>query len=192
MSLPESQRLSDAHRQILLDTARRSIEYGAEQGRPRTVGAAEYPEPLRPLRATFVTLREPDHRLRGCMGTSQAVRPLVEDVCRNAYSAAFIDPRFAPVRAEEVEGLDIQISVLSPLEEVEVDSEAGLLGIVRPGVDGLLIEEGPRRGTLLPSVWEVLPDPGVFLSELWLKAGLAPGHWSPDLRVYRYTAECFP
>jgi len=156
------------------------------------VEAEEYPEPLRDQRATFVTLREPDHTLRGCMGTSEAARPLVEDVCRNAYSAAFMDPRFAPVRGDEVEGLDIQISVLSPLEKVEADSEVSLLGIVRPGVDGLLIEEGTHRGTLLPSVWEVLPDPRVFLRELWLKAGLAPGHWSPSLRVYRYTAECFP
>jgi len=192
MSSPEPGRLSEEHRRILLDTARQSIEHGVEQGRPRAVTAEDYPEALRPRRATFVTLREPEHQLRGCMGTSQAVRPLVEDVCRNAFSAAFMDPRFAPVRADEVVGLDIQISVLSPLEEVEVDSEADLLKVIRPGVDGLLIEDGSRRGTLLPSVWEVLPDPRVFLHELWLKADLRPGQWAPTLRVLRYTTECFP
>lgn len=184
--------LAEEHRQLLLDTARSSIEFGVAEGRPHTVEAKSFPEPLRPHRATFVTLRRPDGGLRGCMGTSVAARPLVEDVCRNAYSAAFMDPRFAPVGGDEVEGLDLQISVLSPLEQMQVTSTADLLAAVRPGVDGLLIEEGSRRGTLLPSVWEVLPDPVVFLSELWAKAGMSPGHWAPTLRVFRYTAECFP
>lgn len=190
MCSTDTQCLSPEHRQILLDTARRSIEYGIDHGRPRAVQAGDFPESLRPERATFVTLREPNHQLRGCIGTSQAMRPLIEDVARNAYSAAFMDPRFAPLRSEEVEGLHIEISVLTPLEEMEVDSLDHLLEALRPGADGLLIEEGTRRGTLLPSVWEVLPDSGVFLRELWLKAGLPPGHWSPTLKVFRYRTEC--
>jgi len=192
MCSPEAESLSPAHRQILLDTARQSIEYGVGHGGPRAVEAGGYPAPLRPERATFVTLREANQQLRGCIGTSQAMRPLVEDVARNGYSAAFMDPRFTPMRPEELAGLDIQISVLTPLEVVEVDSVDHLLVVVRPGVDGLLIEEGTHRGTLLPSVWDVLPEPHVFLRELWLKAGLSPGHWSPRLKVYRYTTECFP
>jgi len=184
--------VSPEHRRILLDTARQSIEYGVEHGRPWSVRADEYPEPLRAERATFVTLRQANRQLRGCIGTSLAARPLVEDVCRNAYSAAFMDPRFPALRADEVEGLQVQISVLTPLEDVPVESVTELLEAVRPGVDGLLVEDGPHRGTLLPSVWEALPEAPVFLRELWLKAGLTPGHWSEATRVYRYTAECFP
>jgi len=177
---------------MLLAAARAAIEHGVEHGRPRSVRAEDYAEELRPLRATFVTLRVDANRLRGCIGTSQPIHPLVEDVCRNAFSAAFLDPRFNPVGQEELADLRIQISVLSPLEEMAVVSEADLLSQMRPGVDGLLIEDGVHRGTLLPSVWEALPLADVFLRELKLKAGLAPDYWSPDIRVYRYTAECFP
>lgn len=192
MSSTEPQTLTPEHRQILLDTARQAIANGVHHGQPLKVRAGDYPEALRPDRATFVTLREPGHQLRGCMGTSQAVRPLVEDVCRNAFSAAFLDPRFMPVGRSEVEGLSIQVSVLSPLEQIHPGSEEALLAMMRPGVDGLLIEEGPHRATLLPSVWEVLPEARVFLRELKLKAGLPPGYWALSLRVFRYTAECFP
>ena len=192
MSSPSGGELAGPHRDILLATARAAIEYGVEHGRPTSVRAADYAEELRPPRATFVTLRVQANRLRGCIGTSEPIRPLVEDVCRNAFSAAFLDPRFSPVGQEELGDLRIQISVLSPLEKMQVASEADLLSQMRPGVDGLLIEDGVHRGTLLPSVWEVLPEADVFLRELRLKAGLAADQWSPDIRVYRYTAECFP
>lgn len=192
MSSPSEGELACAHREVLLETARAAIEYGVEHGKPMSVRASDYDRELRPLRATFVTLRVAANRLRGCIGTSQPSRPLVEDVCRNAFSAAFMDPRFAPVERGELGDLHIQLSVLSPLEEMRVDSEADLLSQMRPGIDGLLIEDNAHRGTLLPSVWEALPDAEVFLRELKLKAGLAADHWPPRIKVYRYTAECFP
>jgi len=192
MSSPSEGELAVAHRDVLLETARAAIAYGVEHGNPMTVRAEDYAEDLRLLRATFVTLRVEANRLRGCIGTSEPIRPLVEDVCRNAFSAAFLDPRFTPVERGELGDLHIQISVLSPLEEMKVASAADLVSQMRPGIDGLLIEDSAHRGTLLPSVWEALPDADVFLRELMLKAGLAADYWSPDIRVYRYTAECFP
>ncbi len=139
-------------------------------------------------RATFVTL-EIDGQLRGCIGMLEACRPLAEDVAENAFAAAFRDPRFPPVSPAELDELEISISVLSPPEEMAFPSEADLLEQIRPGVDGLILQEGFRKGTFLPSVWEQLPETEAFFEHLKLKAGLSPGHWSDTLRVFRYTAE---
>ncbi len=139
-------------------------------------------------RATFVTL-EIDGRLRGCIGMLEACRPLAEDVAENAFAAAFRDPRFPPVSPAELDDLEISISVLSPPEEMVFSSEEALLEQIRPGVDGLILQDGFRKGTFLPSVWEQLPEKASFFEHLKLKAGLAPGHWSDTLRVFRYTAE---
>ena len=122
----------------------------------------------------------------------EACRPLVEDVAENACAAAFDDPRFEPLSKEEFDELDIHISVLSPPEEMTFVSEKDLLERVRPGVDGLILQEGGRRGTFLPSVWEELPDKELFLMHLKMKAGLPNTYWSDSLRVFRYTAEYFP
>ena len=191
MSCVERRPLSPAQRRALLDVARQAIAFGLRQGRPLDLVAGDYDEGLRQELASFVTLRLPDGELRGCMGSSHAVRPLVQDVARNAYCAAFLDPRFPALRAPEADGLHLHLSVLSPLERMAVASQADLLARVRPGVDGLLIEDGMRRGTLLPSVWAALPDPARFLHELWRKAGLAGDDWPPTLAVYRYTTESF-
>ena len=146
---------------------------------------------LKEERATFVTLTI-GGALRGCIGMLEACRPLVEDVAENACAAAFDDPRFEPLSKEEFDELDIHISVLSPPEEMTFVSEKDLLERVRPGVDGLILQEGGRRGTFLPSVWEELPDKELFLMHLKMKAGLPNTYWSDSLRVFRYTAEYFP
>lgn len=150
--------------------------------------AQDYGPELRQKRATFVTLRI-NGNLRGCIGTCEPLRPMVEDVAHNAAAAAFMDPRFPPMTESELDGLHIHISLLSVPERMAVSSEAELLQQVRPGVDGLLLQEGARRGTLLPSVWEALPEPEDFVHQLKLKAGLPADYWSPDVVVYRYTAE---
>jgi AmmeMemoRadiSam system protein A len=182
--------LSNEDRAILLDVARRSIEYGLQYQSPLTVDAADYPETLRPLRATFITLEIDDH-LRGCIGTLEARSPLVQDVAEHAFAAAFEDPRFFPLRTEEFPRLDIHISVLSPPEPMEFSSEDELLAQLRPGVDGLILRLGQRRATFLPSVWDSLPDPYVFLAQLKQKAGLPLDFWSPELTAERYTTESF-
>ncbi len=181
-------RLDEEQRQHLLRLARESIRHGLKTGQPLPVDLASLPQGLRTVRASFVTLQQ-EGALRGCIGTLEAIRPLAEDIAHNAYAAAFQDPRFPPVDAGEVDGLEIHLSLLTPAEPLRFQSEADLIAQLRPGVDGLVLAEGRRRGTFLPSVWEQLPDPAQFLAHLKLKAGLPQGYWSDSIRVSRYEAE---
>ncbi len=187
-SSPPHLPLTVGQEQALLDIARRSIACGLTTGRPGTIEPATLDEVLREPRATFVTL-ERGGALRGCIGTLEATRPLAEDVAASAYSAAFRDPRFPPLTADEVHDLDLHISILSPPEPIPFADEADLLANMRVGVDGLILEDGPYRGTFLPSVWESLPQVDRFWTHLKMKAGLPPNHWSPTLRVSRYTCQ---
>ncbi len=182
--------LSESERRLLLDVARSSVRYGLAHHRPQPVDPADYPPALRAPRAVFVTLNQRG-QLRGCIGHLEASQALVRDVADNAYAAAFRDPRFPPLAAAELGDLEVHISVLSPPEPLPVVSEADLLRQMRPGVDGLILEEGRHRGTFLPAVWESLPAPEQFLAHLKLKAGLSPGYWSDGIRVARYTTEAF-
>ncbi len=97
------------------------------------------------------------------------------------------DPRFSPLTESQLPELEVHVVVLSPLEPVPVDSEEQLIGALRPGVDGLVLEEGDRAATFLPAVWDRLPDPRDFLEQLRAKAGLSQGYWSETLRFRRYT-----
>lgn len=135
--------------------------------------------------ASFVTLTE-DGRLRGCIGSLEARRPLRADVAGNAVAAATRDPRFLPVAPEEVARLRIEVSVLTPQRPLEAVSREEALARLRPGVDGVVLEDGYHRATFLPQVWEQLPDPDAFLGHLARKAGLSPSHWSPRTRLFIY------
>jgi len=177
-------------RDTLLRLAADSIRHGLEHGGPLSVDLADYEEVLRQPRACFVTL-ETDNTLRGCIGSLQAARPLVEDVAENAHAAAFSDPRFPPLTRSEYPNLHLDISVLQPAEPMEVLDEADLLRQLRPGVDGLILQEGLARATFLPSVWEQLPAPADFLAHLKMKAGLSSRYWSHSIRFSRYTTEAF-
>lgn len=183
--------LEQQDRTTLLEIARASIINGLEEGRALRVRPDEYPEPLRAIRASFVTLRQAGD-LRGCIGHLEAFQPLIKDVADNAWAAAFRDPRFVPLRHEEFDRLDIHISLLTPPEPMRFESEADLLGQIRPGRDGLILQDGIARGTFLPSVWESLPDVQSFWMHLKRKAGLPGRHWSNTLKVFRYEAESFP
>jgi hypothetical protein len=182
--------LDAADRGTLLRLARASIRHGLQRGVALPVQPAEYGEALRRIGASFVTLEE-QGQLRGCIGHLEAVQPLVIDVTENAYNAAFRDPRFNPVREEELERIAIEISLLSPAHPLRFASEDELVEQLRPGVDGLILEDGAHRGTFLPSVWSALPERRAFLAQLKRKAGLPPDHWSASLRVSRYTTESF-
>ena len=122
----------------------------------------------------------------------EACRPLVVDVAENAYSSAFRDHRFPPLTAEELEGLTISISILTPREPVPHSSEQDLLQKIRPGIDGVILQDGHYQGTFLPVMWEQLPDPVEFLTHLKIKAGMSPNYWSDDILVTRFTAEKIP
>lgn len=174
--------------QALLDIARNSLISGIQYRRPASANLDSLSPALRAPRATFVTL-EKHGSLRGCIGSLHAVRPLAQDVAHNAFAAGFQDPRFPPLSAAELPALDIHISILSPLEPMQFESEKDFLRQLRPGIDGILLAEGPHQGTFLPSVWEQLPDPEQFLAHLKLKAGLPPTYWSDTIRAWRYTTE---
>jgi AmmeMemoRadiSam system protein A len=184
------QTLNEKQRGILLQTARASIRTGLLEGHPLKVNLADYEEALQEERATFVTLTE-HGELRGCIGHLEAIEPLIKDVADNAFSAAFQDNRFPPVSETEFDQLEIHISVLSPSKPMSFTSEDDLLRQIRPGRDGLILQDGYYRGTFLPSVWEQLPTREEFLAHLKLKAGLPPNYWSDSLQVSRYTTESF-
>jgi AmmeMemoRadiSam system protein A len=175
-------------RRVLRTAAHSSIAFGLAHQCVMAISLPDYPERLHAERATFVTLRHAEELL-GCIGTLRPHRPLVADVVHNAYHAAFSDPRFAPLDAVRLPGLEVHISILSRLEPMEVHSEADLLARLRPGFDGLVLEEGDRSATFLPAMWPRLPTPRSFVRVLKEKAGLPAGYWSTTIRAYRYTAE---
>ena len=182
--------LDPSCRQRLLEIARHSIIHGLDQGVALRIALDDQPPQLQALRASFVTLHEAGN-LRGCIGHLEAISPLAVDVAENAYAAAFQDPRFQPLRRDEFADLHLEVSVLTRPEPLRFDGEPGLLAAIEPGVDGLILTEGSRRGTFLPSVWSQLPTPEAFLRHLKQKAGLAPDHWSPQIKVSRYRTESF-
>ncbi len=140
--------------------------------------------------ASFVTLSI-DGNLRGCIGSLQAHRPLGEDIVANARAAAFSDPRFPPLTAKELAQVEVEVSVLEKpqplLGKASGFSQAEVLEALRPGVDGVILQYGPARGTFLPQVWKSLPDPEQFLTQLKMKAGLPPDFWSKDIQIFTYT-----
>ncbi len=136
----------------------------------------------------FVTLKQ-DGQLRGCIGNILPVSSLRDAVVRNAQSAALRDPRFIPMRPEELAHTQIEVSLLSPMESIPADSEAAVLAALRPGVDGLLLTGGGRSAVFIPSVWEQLPGKQEFLDHLRAKGRFPPGRWLPDTRAERFTAE---
>ena len=142
---------------------------------------------LRALGACFVTLTR-QGRLRGCIGSVRARRPLADDVRANARAAALSDPRFPPLTAGELPDTRIEVSLLSAASPLPAASEEEALAALRPGLDGIILDVGGEtHATFLPQVWENLPSPRDFLAHLKHKAGLPPGFWSPDLRLQRYT-----
>ncbi|MGH3716824.1 MAG: AmmeMemoRadiSam system protein A [Micromonosporaceae bacterium] len=159
--------------------------------RSRLVGeqAAELapePEPLRSPGASFVTL-ERRGRLRGCVGTLQATRPLYLDVIRNARRA-MADPRLPPVDRTDWPELDVKVSVLTAPAPLGTSGLDELLAALRPGVDGVLFTDGSRRATFLPAVWHRLTEPAEFVAALLQKGGWHAGEWPDGLAVHRYQA----
>jgi AmmeMemoRadiSam system protein A len=138
--------------------------------------------------ACFVTLKERNGALRGCIGSLEPHRPLAQDVVENARAAAYRDPRFPPLARNELDTTRLEVSLLSPMEPLEAGSEAEALARLRPGVDGVLMQWGGRRAVFIPKVWEDLPEPADFLAALQRKAGLPRG-WLPGTRLSRFTAE---
>ena len=182
--------LSEEERSVLRGVALDSIRHGLAKGRPLEPELDTVSSALGDPGATFVTL-EIGGRLRGCIGSFERKRSLMEDVAQNAYAAAFLDYRFPPLTDAELPKLEVHISWLTPLVPFPVKDRTELLGKLRPGVDGLLLEDPPHRATFLPQVWNSLPTGEDFLQELLRKAGLPGTHWSDTLVFHRYQVEEF-
>ncbi len=172
----------------LLSAARQCIEHGITYGLPTEVKMQDYSATLQNKQSSFVTLHK-HKQLRGCIGSLQAKMPLIADVVKNAFLAAFRDPRFQPVITSEIPEIDLDISVLSIPKPVSFTSEQDLLQLIRPGIDGLILHDQGHSGTFLPTVWEQIPDPQTFLAHLKQKAGLPPDYWSDTIKVERYTTQ---
>ncbi|HET6196538.1 MAG TPA: AmmeMemoRadiSam system protein A, partial [Acetobacteraceae bacterium] len=184
---PDAERAAvEAVGPALLELARRSIRFGLDTGQaPHVIANAGLPPLLAAHGAAFVTLRRRGE-LRGCIGSATAYRPLATDVVQHAFDAAYRDWRFPRLEWLELAGLSVSVSVLTPPAPMHFDSETDLLAQLRPGVDGVMIEDLGRRALFLPSVWEEVPDRRQFLTHLKLKAGLAAGHFSAAFRAQRF------
>jgi AmmeMemoRadiSam system protein A len=167
---------------VLLPLARAAIAGQLGLAQPAS-GDAPW---LRREGASFITLKR-EGRLRGCIGTLRAHRTLVDDVKANALAAAFRDPRFTPLTADEYAGISVEISVLSGLEPLRFTDERDALRQLRVGVDGVVFQFGHHHGTFLPQVWEDYKEPAEFLAHLKYKAGLPPDFWDGEVKLARYT-----
>lgn len=181
------EQIRERHGETLLEVAQASISHGLENGQAMPVDVREFAAELREPGASFVTLKI-RRELRGCVGSPEAWRPLVEDVVANAYRAAFADNRFEPVSRGEWPDVDVSLSILTAPLPIPCASEAELVRALRPQVDGVILADGDRRGLFLPSVWEQLADPVDFVHHLKRKAGLAPDHWAATTQAFRFTA----
>ena len=134
--------------------------------------------------ASFVTLRQ-NKKLRGSYGSPEASQPLMMDVKNNALAAAFKDPRFSPITLDEVQHIDIEVSLLSDIKPLSFASEQDAIAQLQSGIDGIVFEFGHYRSTFLPQVWEKLPHKSLFLAMLKHKAGLNPDFWHEDIKLYQ-------
>jgi AmmeMemoRadiSam system protein A len=183
--------LTQQEQAILLDFAFQTVKATAEGKETPDVNLDQVPARLRSPAATFVTLSL-DGVLRGCIGTTQPQLPMVQDVLERARSAASRDPRFPPIKPDEVAQLEIEISVLTPPQPLQFSSAKQLLESLQPGIDGVIIQKGVHRATFLPQVWERIDDPRTFLELLCQKASLHRDAWhSEEIQVATYQVESF-
>lgn len=187
---PEGDAIAPEDRTALLAAARSALHGRTVTGKAPELDEQGYSHRLRTRGAAFVTLTQAG-RLRGCIGSLKAHRPLIRDVGENAISAGHADPRFPAVTASDLGALRMKIAVLGPPAPMIFETEADILAQLRPGEDGLILSDLGRRGTFLPMVWESLPEPAEFWRQLKRKAGLPADHWSETLAVHRYRAESF-
>jgi AmmeMemoRadiSam system protein B/AmmeMemoRadiSam system protein A len=187
--------LTRSQGRLLVQLARLSIEDQLfNEKKYRVIPFVESIAPYREFQqaaGTFVTLQR-RHQLRGCMGNLAASQSMLEGIKSNAVQAAFHDPRFPPLTAEELEGLRIEVSILSQPQPLAYENGNDLIAKLRVNSDGVIIRKGASRATFLPQVWQQLPDPKTFLSRLCLKAGLSADAWQhAGLEVMTYQVQHF-
>jgi len=186
-----SARIADADRALLMNVAMAGLAVAAQtRGAPTLFLDRRLSPPLAATRACFVTLTKGE-RLRGCIGSPAPRRSLLEDVTMNAAQAGLADPRFPPLTEAELEGLHIDISILSHPRPLAATREPELIAALEPDRDGLILGVGRQRALFLPSVWRQVPDAGQFVRHLLLKSGLDPHGWPAGLEAHRFRVESF-
>lgn len=184
-------RLSDQEKQYLLKVAREALIFGVQGKRLPEIDSESIPRKINLPGASFVTLTK-NKELRGCIGSLEATRPLVEDVRLHTIAAAMEDFRFPPVREDEIQHITIEVSRLTIPTQIEFDNPEKLLSKIRPGVDGVVIKKGLQRATFLPQVWEKVPDVEIFLTMLCRKMGAGSDCWRREkIEVFTYQVEKF-
>ena len=168
----------------VLEAARSSIISAVNE---ETYIPEKIPAVLTQFGASFVTLKL-NGTLRGCIGSIYPTKPLILDIIDNAKNAAFQDPRFEPLNVDELEKLEVSVSILSAIEKINFKDERDLLSKIYPY--GIILVERNKRAVYLPVVWEQLPDREIFLKSLKEKAGLPPDYFSRTIEAYKFNATC--
>ncbi len=171
---------------ILLQIARTEIAEALGQSVSVDENILEDTAWLQAKGACFITLMQ-QQQLRGCMGTLDAHRALLDDVKTNAKAAAFKDTRFSPLSSKELIKTQVEVSLLSPMQALNFIDEQDALNQLQTGVDGVLFEYAHYRSTFLPQVWEQLPDAKNFMTNLKHKAGLSADFWANGIKLSRYS-----
>lgn len=177
-------------RATLNTLAARAIKYQLDQNRVAHLANYKHGHILQTNMASFVTL-EKDDKLRGCIGSLNAHRPLAQDVFINAQNAAFKDRRFPPLSMEEFDQTDIEISVLSTPSPVQYKNRDDLLQIFENEKTGVVLSHAQHRATFLPKVWNQFTDADSFLKALMKKAGMPDNGWTDDIQIQSYRTEIF-
>ena len=185
-------KLTFEEQQTLLRMARDAVERGVRGEKLMPLDESTISPRLREDGASFVTLTT-GGQLRGCIGGLEARQSLAEDVRQHAVAAALGDPRFHPVSERELNGIQIEVSRLTRPLPLEYKDTNDLLSKLRPHLDGVILHDGLyHRGTFLPQVWEKIPDPAEFLSNLCYKMGVSKNLWrNKHLDVLTYQVEEF-
>jgi AmmeMemoRadiSam system protein A len=181
------QKLNQMEQTILLKIARQAIETAVQKQPLPELDLEGLPTALFDPGASFVTLTM-EGRLRGCIGTLDPYQPLARDVQEHAVAAALHDYRFTAVKPAELPLMKIEVSVLTGRVQLSYHKPQELVAKLRPHTHGVILQDGSKKATFLPQVWEQLPDAEDFLSHLCVKMG-APGdiwrHKPLDIFVYQ-------
>lgn len=182
--------MKDSEGELAVRMARQAVE---AEVKGENDGQVDAPESFREKRGVFVTLSShPGHLLRGCIGFPEPTFSLASAILQAAQHACH-DPRFDDLQEDELDGIVVEVTVLTPPEEIKADDRRDLPDLVKVGRDGLIAEYGPYRGLLLPQVpvewgW----DAEEFLGQTCMKAGMAPDMWLDQrTKLYRFEGEIF-
>ena len=183
--------LTQPDQKTLLSIARDALESSVRREKLPEIKISDLSQTLIAEGASFVTLTK-DGFLRGCIGTLEAYQPLAKDVQGHAVAAALQDPRFPPVQPLECPLIEIEVSVLTPKVPLDYEDDLDLINKIKPGIDGVVLQNDFRKATFLPQVWEKLPTHEDFLTHLCLKMGARGNLWrEKPLKVFLYQVQEF-